>query len=103
MFARLCLALTAIIAAGIADAQGPQALLQQYKCYTCHADRETKTGPAYVDIASKYRGKAGAVELVAAVVRKGAHGRSPWHMPPHPEVSDADARKLARYILSLKE
>jgi cytochrome c len=101
MFARICLALTATIAPGIADAQGPQALLQQYKCYSCHADHETKTGPAYVDVAAKYRGKPDAVKLIAAVVRKGAHGRSPWHMPPHPEVSDADARKLASYILSL--
>jgi len=27
----------------------------------------------------------------------------PWRMPPHPEVSQADAREMVRYILSLKK
>jgi cytochrome c551/c552 len=34
---------------------------------------------------------------------KGSHGNGPWHMPPHPEVSDADAKAMVRYILSLKK
>ncbi len=89
-------------AVGIAHAQAPQELLQQYKCYLCHANDETRTGPAYVDVAGKYRGNPRALAIVAAVVRKGAHGPGPWHMPPHPEVSDVDAKKMARYILSLK-
>ena len=95
----------AALAAGCAQAQTPQSaqsLLQQNHCYLCHADRETKTGPAYVDVAAKYQGKPGAVEVVAATVRKGAHGGGPWHMPPHPEISRTDAMAMARYILSLK-
>ncbi len=101
---RVCLALFAIMSAiGVARAQAPQVLLQQYKCYTCHADDETKTGPAYVDVAAKYRGNPQAVAIVAAVVRKGVRGGGPWHMPPHPEISDADAKKMVRYILSLKK
>jgi cytochrome c len=86
---------------GVATAQAPEVLLQHYKCYICHSDHETKTGPAYVDVAAKYRGNPQSVSIVAAVVRKGAHGSGPWHMPPHPEVSDADAKKMARYILSV--
>ena len=98
------LALAAMLSAvGVAQAQVPQALLEQYRCYICHSNDETKTGPAYVDVAGKYRGNPRAVAIVAAVVRKGAHGAGPWHMPPHPEVSDADAKKMARYILSLKK
>jgi cytochrome c len=92
-----------ISALGVAQAQAPQVLLQQYKCYICHADDETKTGPAYIDVAAKYRGNPQAVAIVAAVVRKGARSGGPWHMPPHPEVSDVDATKMARYILSLKK
>jgi cytochrome c len=88
---------------GVARAQAPEVLLQQYKCYICHANDETKTGPAYVDVAAKYRGNPQAVAIVAAVVRKGAHSSGPWHMPPHPEISGADAKKMARYILSLKK
>jgi len=98
------MAVTATIAAvGVAQAQAPQVLLQQYKCYICHADDATKTGPAYVDVAAKYRGNPQAVAIVADVVRKGTRSGGPWHMPPHPEVSEADATKMARYILSLKK
>lgn len=98
------LALAAVMsAAGVAQAQAPQVLLEQYKCYSCHADDETKTGPAYVVVADKYRGNPKAVATVASMIRKGIHDGGPWHMPPHPEVSDADAKKMARYILSLKK
>jgi cytochrome c len=78
------------------------ALLHQYKCYVCHADTEPKAGPAYADVAAWYEGVAGAQSHVAAVIAKGAHGGGPWHMPPHPEVSKADAQTMARYILSVR-
>jgi cytochrome c len=90
----------AMSAAGAVQAQAPQ-LLQKYKCYFCHADNEPKTGPAFVDVAAKYRGNAQANAILAATVRKGTHGNGPWHMPPHPEVSQADAKQMVRYILSL--
>jgi cytochrome c len=104
-FAHLpCLAVAAFgCATGITHAQTASTLLQQHKCYICHADRETKTGPAYSDVASRYRGNAKAVAIIAGVVREGARGHGPWHMPPHPEISEADAKKMARYILSVKK
>lgn len=76
----------------------PQALLQRYKCSSCHADRETKTGPAYVDVAARYRGDPKALATLTAAVKQGSHGAGQWHMPPHPEVSDADARKMVRVL-----
>jgi cytochrome c len=88
---------------GIARAQAPQSLLQQYKCYICHADSESKTGPAYADVASRYRGNPQAITILSTAIRRGAHGSGPWHMPPHPEVSEADAKRMVRYILSLKK
>jgi len=84
------------------QAQTAQELLRQYKCYICHADDETKTGPAYVDVAGRYRGNPQAVAIVSGVVRKGASSGGPWHMPPHPEISSREATTMARYILSLK-
>jgi cytochrome c len=83
-----------------APADAP-ALLAKYKCYICHADRETKAGPAFVDVAAHYRGRRNAVTLLAREIRRGIKGGSPWHMPPHPEVSPAQARAIARYIVSL--
>jgi len=84
-------------------AQDAQALLHKYKCYMCHADKESKTGPAYVDVAARYRGNSEALATLTTAVRRGEYGAGPWHMPPHPEVSDADARKMIRYILSLPQ
>jgi cytochrome c len=87
---------------GAVHAEDAPALLHKYKCYICHADSEPKAGPAYVDVAAVYRGNPKATAILVALIKKGAHGAGPWHMPPHPEVSDAEARKMARYILSLK-
>ena len=99
----VCLILAVLVsAAGPARAQAPL-LLQQYKCYFCHAENEAKTGPAFVDVAARYKGKSQAVTILAATVRNGSHGNGPWHMPPHPEVSEADAKQMVQYILALKK
>ena len=106
---RVLLVLAAVVSVvGVAQAQtrtSAQAsqMLQRYKCYFCHADNDAKTGPAFVDIAATYKGKPQASALLAAAVRKGGHGSGPWHMPPHPEVSAADAKAMVRYILSLQK
>ena len=98
-----CFVLTGLVwGAGLARAQAP-AMLEQYKCYFCHTDREPKAGPAFADIAARYRGKPQATRMLVASVRNGRHGEGPWHMPPHPEVSEADAKTMVEYILSLKE
>ena len=80
----------------------PQALLTHYKCYICHADRETKAGPAYVDVATQYRKTPDAISVIALEIRRGLRHGGPWHMPPHPEVSVAEARAMSRYIMSLR-
>jgi cytochrome c len=91
------------LAWSIAHAESPQALLERYRCYVCHADQETRTGPAFVDVATRYRGDAQAEGRLVPEVRKGTHGSGPWHMPPHPEVAAADARTMVRYVLSLRK
>jgi cytochrome c len=94
------------LATGLAVAQGgpqdPQTLLEHYKCNSCHAEREARTGPAFVDVASRYRSDPNAVATLTAAIKRGAHGTGPWHMPPHPELSDKDARTIIGYILSLR-
>jgi cytochrome c len=94
----------ALVASGIASAQerDAPAMMQAYGCGICHSDRETMAGPAWVDVANKYRGNPKAASTVVAVMKKGKHGGGPWPMPPLPEVSDADAQVIARYILAQK-
>jgi cytochrome c551/c552 len=94
--------MAALSAADFARADDAVSMLQHYKCYVCHANDETRTGPAYADVAAHYRGNPKAVAVLEATIKRGAHGTGPWHMPPHPEISNADARTMARYILSLR-
>jgi len=84
-------------------ADDAQRLLGEYKCYICHADHEAKAGPAYADVAARFRARRNAVPLIAAQIRRGMRGGGPWHMPPRPEVSPAEAKTMARYILSLQQ
>jgi len=98
------LLIAGLAASGVAAAtdQDVPAMMQKYGCNLCHSDRETMAGPSWVDIASEYRGKPRAEAKLAAVVRKGVHGGGPWPMPPLPEVPDADAKQIVRYILAQK-
>ena len=99
----LSLSLAAFLpAANGANAQEARALLQKHNCTICHATEEAGAGPAFVDIAEKYKGNPKAAAILRAVVKNGKHGGGPWHMPPSPEVTDADAEIMVRYILSLK-
>ena len=84
-----------------AAATDPRVMLTQYKCYICHSDRQAKAGPAFADVAAYFRGKPDAVAIIARDIRHGMRSGGPWHMPPHPEVSPAEARAMARYIVSL--
>lgn len=79
----------------------PPASLAGYRCYDCHADREALAGPAFAEVAARYRGRQDALATIAAEIRSGIRGGGPWHMPPHPEVSPSEAKAMARYILSL--
>lgn len=88
-------------ASGNAGSVDAQRLLGQYKCYICHADHEAKAGPAYADVAARFRARRDAVSIIAAEIRRGVRRGGPWHMPPHPEVSVSEARMMARYIMSL--
>ena len=79
-----------------------EALLTKHKCLICHADRETKAGPAFIEVAAHYRGDPHAVATLAREIRRGLKRGGPWHMPPHPEISAAEASAMARYIMTMK-
>ncbi|MET0441014.1 MAG: c-type cytochrome [Casimicrobiaceae bacterium] len=86
---------------GALSAAEAPASLTHYRCYICHADREAGVGPAFADVAAFYRGRKDATSKIANEIRQGIRGGGPWHMPPHPEISPAEAREMARYIMSL--
>jgi cytochrome c551/c552 len=86
-----------------AETTDAPALLDAYKCTLCHRSAEASTGPSWHEIAARYRDKPHALATLKAEVRKGRHGAGPWPMPPLPQVPDADAERMVRYILSLRD
>ncbi|MDD5390209.1 MAG: c-type cytochrome [Gallionellaceae bacterium] len=88
------------LTAGIASAD--QALAQKSACMSCHQLDKKVVGPALKDVAKKYKGDAKAEEHLVGVIKKGGKGVwGPVPMPPHPQVSDENAKKLAEWVLSL--
>ncbi|HAF46034.1 MAG TPA: hypothetical protein DCK83_14180 [Gallionellaceae bacterium] len=79
-------------------------LAQASKCFACHAIDRKLVGPAWKDIAAKYRGQKGTeAKLIDKVAKGGSGAWGAVPMPPNtPQVSQSDIQTLVRYILSLK-
>lgn len=86
------------------DYQKGLALIAKSNCLTCHKVEEKLIGPAYKDVANKYAGNDTAVTYLAHKVIAG--GKGVWGevaMTPHPDLSEADAEQMVKYILLLKQ
>jgi len=97
------LALTAALAALAAPAFAQEQLASKSGCLACHAVDKKIVGPAYKDVAAKYKGDKDAEAKLSEKVKKG--GTGVWGqipMPPNTQVSDADIHALVKWILSLK-
>ncbi len=93
----------ALTAATVAPAFADQALATAKNCMACHAVDKKIVGPAYKDVAAKYKGDKAAVDKLASKTIKG--GAGVWGavpMPANPQVSEADAKKLATWVMSQK-
>src|SRR6185312_15097959 len=85
------------------DLASGQAMMQKDGCAACHAVDKTIVGPAYNQVAAKYRGdKTAAAKLEQKVKTGGAGVWGPVPMPPNSAVPDADIKALVSWILSLK-
>ena len=82
---------------------GAEGLLRRYACAACHSTATKLVGPAYKDVAAKYRDDKGAEETLAAKVKAG--GAGVWGqvpMPPNASVPDEDLHAIIQWILALK-
>jgi len=78
-------------------------MLKKSNCMACHAVDQKRFGPSLKEVAAKYSDDSSAVGTLAKKIQSG--GAGVWGqlpMPAQPQVSDADAKTLAEYILSLK-
>lgn len=87
--------------AGVDMAKGLE-LAQKSNCMSCHAVDRKVMGPAYQDVAKKYKGDKGAEELLIKKVKSGGAGVwGPIPMPANsPKVSDADIKTLVEWVLA---
>ena len=93
----------AMLAAAASPAMSDQALATAKNCMACHAVDKKLVGPAYKEVAAKYAGQKDAVDKLAAKIVKGGSGVwGPVPMPANTQVSDAEAKKLAAWVLSQK-
>ena len=78
-------------------------LAQKNAGTACHAVDKKLVGPAYKEVAAKYKGDAKAEAMLAEKVKKGSVGV--WGqvpMPPNASVKDEDVQKLVKWILATK-
>ena len=90
-----------LASAGIAHAADELALAKAKNCMSCHAVDKKLVGPGYKEVAAKYKGDKAAAANLAVKIKaggKGAWGAIP--MPPN-NVSEAEAKRLADWVLSL--
>lgn len=96
----------AMLAAGVVmtgQVQADEALAKAKNCMACHAVDKKLVGPSYKDVAKKYGSDAKAADMLASKIMKGGSGV--WGaipMPANPQVSEAEAKKLAAWVLSQK-
>ena len=77
-------------------------LAKQKACLACHQIEKKLVGPAYNDIAAKYKADKDAESKLAAKIRAGSVGV--WGqipMPANPAVSEAEAKTLAKWVLAM--
>jgi cytochrome c len=78
-----------------------EALAAKYTCSACHSADKKVVGPAWKDVATKYRGDAeatGRLETKVRVGGSGIWGATP--MPGYPTVPDADVKTLVAWVLT---
>ena len=92
--------LFALVAVGIlvaspVYAQSGADVLKAKGCLNCHDMDKKKVGPAYKDVAAKYKGKQGAEAQLVAKIKEGKG---------HPKIaaSDAELQAAVRHVLTTK-
>lgn len=99
----LMVGMVAVSAFATQSAMANADLAKAKNCMACHAVANKLVGPAYKDVAAKYAGQKDAEAKLATKIMKGGSGV--WGaipMPANPQVSEADAKTLAKWVLAQK-
>lgn len=78
-------------------------LAKAKNCLSCHAVDNKIVGPGFKDVAKKYAGdKTAEAKLATKVVKGGSGVWGAIAMPANPQVSEAEAKILVKWVLALK-
>jgi cytochrome c len=95
-----------VAAAGLvvsAAASANEELAQKSACLACHAVDKKIVGPAFKDVAAKYKDDQGAeAKLVEKVMKGGSGVWGQIPMPPNVNVKEEDVKTLVKWVLSQK-
>lgn len=84
-------------------AEPAEDLAKKNGCLLCHSIQAAIVGPAYKDVAKKYKGDKGAEERLVAKVKAGGSGV--WGKMPmpanSPQVKDEDIQTIVKWVLTL--
>ena len=85
----------------LADAKAGEAVAKKSDCMLCHSVDKAIVGPAFKDIAAKYKGdKTAEAKLIEKVKNGGGGVWGPNVMLPHPALSEADLKSVVEWVLS---
>jgi len=80
----------------------PAELARRKACLSCHGVDNRIVGPAFRDVAKRYKGQDGVEAKLVEKLRQGGSGSwGPLPMPPNPDLAAADASTLVRWVLGL--
>ena len=97
---RLIVASLALVCVG-AWAATPDEAMTKAGGTACHSKDKKIVGPAYKDVAAKYKGQDVAAKLMEKVRKGGSGVYGPVPMPPNPpeKIGDADLKAVIESIL----
>ncbi len=100
---RSLMVVVALSALASTSAMANADLAKAKNCMACHAVATKLVGPAYKDVAGKYAGQKDAeAKLVTKVLKGGSGAWGAVPMPANPQVSEAEAKTLVKWILAQK-
>jgi cytochrome c len=102
------IALFAFAAGGVAqaadvDAVAAEALMKKSNCFKCHSVTQKKDGPAYKEVAAKYKGKPDAEQTLIKHLTTNPKIKVDGKEEEHDSLktkNEADVRNVVNWILS---
>jgi cytochrome c551/c552 len=98
------MAVAGLMVAGSALAADMPPLAKKMNCTACHSIDKKVVGPAWKDVAAKYKGQGDAMDKLVVKVSKGGSGN--WGTMPMPAndaagTKQAEVKELVTFILGL--